>query len=77
MRYIAISPPRAFSKSLRAYLREVSGSDVHTYSIVVTSLETGKSGVLYEMEVDFTQDPPKKDHHDTFDSGIFSKLLND
>lgn len=56
---------------------EVSGSDVHTYSIVVTSLETGKSGVLYEMEVDFTQDPPKKDHHDTFDSGIFKKLLND
>lgn len=55
---------------------EVSGKDVHTYSIVVTSLETGKSGVLYEMEVDFTQDPPTKDHHDTFNENIFSELIS-
>ena len=54
---------------------EVSGNDVHTYSVIVTSLTTGKSGTLYEMEVDFTQDPPKKDHHGTFDANIFKKLL--
>ncbi len=56
---------------------EVSGSDIHTYTIVVTSMETGKSGTLYEMEVDFTQDPPTKDHHDTFNASIFSQLLED
>lgn len=56
---------------------EVSGTDVHTYSIVATSLVTGKSGVLYEMEVDFTQDPPQKDDHDTLDVGLFSDLLKE
>ncbi len=56
---------------------EVSGTEVHTFTIVVTSLETGKSGNLYEMEVDFTQNPPTKDHHDTFNSNIFSELLKD
>lgn len=56
---------------------EVSGTDIHTYTIVVTSLKTGKSGTLYEMEVDFTQDPPKKDHHDTFNDKIFTELLSD
>lgn len=55
---------------------EVSGKDIHTYSIVVTSLETGKSGVLYEMEVDFTQDPPTKDHHGTFNENIFKELVS-
>lgn len=55
---------------------EVSGKDVHTYSIVVTSLETGKSGVLYEMEVDFTQDPPTKDDHGTFNANIFNELIS-
>jgi len=54
---------------------EVSGTDVHTFTIIVTSLKTGKSGTLYEMEVDFTQDPPAKDHHDTFNANIFSELL--
>lgn len=54
---------------------EVSGTDVHTYTIVVTSLATGKSGTLYEMEVDFTQDPPKKDDHGTFNAGLFSELI--
>lgn len=54
---------------------EVTGKDVHTYSIIVTSLTTGKSGKLYEMEVDFTQDPPKKDHHNTFNPNIFKELL--
>ncbi len=54
---------------------EVSGTDVHTYTIMVTSLKTGKSGPLYEMEVDFTQDPPTRDHHDTFNANIFSELL--
>lgn len=56
---------------------EVSGTDVHSYSIMVTSLQTGKSGLLYEMEVDFTQDPPTKNHNDTFNNGIFSELLNE
>lgn len=56
---------------------EVSGSDVHTYTIMVTSMETGKSGPLYEMEVDFTQDPPAKDHHDTFNDNIFTELLEE
>ncbi len=55
---------------------EVSGRDVHKYSIVVTSLETGKSGVLYEMEVDFTQDPPTQDHHGTFNENIFKELVS-
>lgn len=54
---------------------EVSGTDVHTFTIIVTSLKTGKSGTLYEMEVDFTQDPPARDHHDTFNANIFSELL--
>lgn len=54
---------------------EVSGTDVHTFTIIVTSLKTGKSGTLYEMEVDFTQDPPTRDHHDTFNANIFSELL--
>lgn len=53
---------------------EVSGKDVHTYSIVVTYLKNGESGVLYEMEVDFNEDPPKKDHHDTFNAEIFHQL---
>lgn len=53
---------------------EVTGTETHTYTIVVTSLKTGKSGTLIEMEVDFTQDPPKKDHHDTFNPNIFSEL---
>ncbi len=54
---------------------EVSGTDVHTFTIIVTSLKTGKSGTLYEMEVDFTQNPPTRDHHDTFNANIFSELL--
>lgn len=54
---------------------KVRGSDIHTYSIIVTSLATGKSGKLYEMEVDFTVDPPTKDHHDTFNAKVFSELL--
>lgn len=56
---------------------EVSGTEIHTFTIVATSLKTGKSGTLYEMEVDFTQDPPTKDHHDTFNANVFSELLED
>ncbi len=56
---------------------EVSGTETHTFTIVVTSLKTGKSGNLYEMEVDFTQDPPAKDHHGTFNANVFSELLED
>ena len=54
---------------------EVSGTEIHTFTVVATSLKTGKSGTLYEMEVDFTQDPPAKDHHDTFNANIFTELL--
>ena len=53
----------------------VRNTDVHTYSIIVTSLTTGKSGKLYEMEVDFTTNPPTKNHHDTFNGKIFEQLL--
>jgi len=52
----------------------VRNTDVHTYSIIVTSLTTGKSGKLYEMEVDFTTSPPTKNHHDTFNAKIFNEL---
>ncbi|MBO6302468.1 MAG: PASTA domain-containing protein [Ruminiclostridium sp.] len=55
---------------------EVSGTDVHTYSIIVTSLTTGKSGKLYEYEVDFTKNPPVKDHHGTFNGNVFTELLS-
>ncbi len=54
---------------------EVSGTDVHTYSVMVTSRTTGKSGKLYEMEVDFTQNPPAKNLIDEFNSKIFEELL--
>lgn len=53
----------------------LKNTDIHTYSIIVTSLTTGKSGKLYEMEVDFTQNPPVKNHHDTFNANVFSELL--
>ena len=53
---------------------EVTGTDIHTYSVVVTCMATGKSGVLYKMEVDFTKNPPTKDHHDTFNAKIFQEL---
>ena len=56
---------------------EVSGTDVHTYSVMVTSLTTGKSGKFYEMEVDFTQNPPAKDDHGTLDPNIFKELLGE
>ncbi|MBP5604814.1 MAG: PASTA domain-containing protein, partial [Ruminiclostridium sp.] len=53
---------------------KVKGTDIHTYSIMVTSCTTGKSGTLYEMEVDFTKNPPSRDHHDTFNPSIFREL---
>ena len=28
------------------------------------------------MEVDFTTDPPTKDHHDTFNAKVFKQLLS-
>ncbi len=51
-------------------------SGVHEYAIRVTSVDTGATGLLYNMEVDFTQDPPVKDHHDTFNSKVFKQLLS-
>ncbi len=51
-------------------------SGVHEYAIQVTSVDTGATGLLYNMEVDFTTDPPTKDHHDTFNSKVFKQLLS-
>ena len=51
-------------------------SDVHEYAIQVTSVDTGATGLLYNMEVDFTTDPPTKDHHDSFNAKVFKQLLS-
>lgn len=53
---------------------EVNGTDVHTYSVVVTSLTTGNSGKLYVFEVDFNQNPPSKNQIE-FNGNIFRELL--
>lgn len=55
---------------------EFENSGIHEYAIQVTSVDTGATGLLYNMEVDFTQDPPTKDHHDTFNSKVFKQLLS-
>ncbi len=52
-----------------------SGSGVHEYAIRVTSLDTGASGTLLVMEVDFTTDPVTKDDHGTFNKKLFKQLL--
>ncbi len=54
---------------------EVSGTDVHTYSIVVTSCTTGKSDKLYVIEVDYTTNPPTKNQL-TFNPNVFKTLLS-
>ena len=51
-------------------------SDVPEYAIQVTSVDTGATGLLYNMEVDFTTDPPTKDHHDSFNAKVFKQLLS-
>ena len=56
---------------------EVSGSEIHTYTVLVTSMETGKSAPLYEMEIDFAEDPPKQDDHGTYNENVFEELLNE
>ncbi|MBR5091361.1 MAG: PASTA domain-containing protein [Ruminiclostridium sp.] len=53
---------------------EVSGTDIHTYSVVVTSLTTGKSDKLYVMEVDFNQNPPTREQI-MFNGNVFKELL--
>ena len=40
---------------------EFSGTDVHTYAIVVVNPETGASMTLIENKVDFSTDPPTKE----------------
>ena len=55
---------------------EFENSGVHDYAIRVVSVDTGAEGLLFNMEVDFTQDPPTKDHHDTFNSKVFKQLYN-
>lgn len=52
-----------------------SGSGVHEYAIRATSLDTGASGTLLVMEVDFTTDPVTKDDHGTFNKKLFKQLL--
>jgi len=54
---------------------ELSGTDVHTYSIMVTSRATGKTGKLYEIEVDFTTDPPARNILDS-NVNVFRELMN-
>lgn len=51
----------------------VSGTELKTYVIKVTSTATGKSDTFLKMEVDFTQETPKKTTI-TFNSSIFSQL---
>lgn len=53
---------------------QVSGTDVHTYSVIATSLTTGKSGKLYEIEVDFTKNPPTRNQL-SFNANVFKELL--
>lgn len=55
---------------------EVTGTEVHTYTVRVTSIETGATGTLYEVEVDFTQDTPTQNHKKPFDAEIFNKVKN-
>lgn len=55
---------------------EFENSGVHEYAIRVISVDTGAEGLLVNMEVDFTTDPPTKDHHDTLNSKIFKQLLS-
>ncbi len=52
-----------------------SGSGVHEYAIRVTSLDTGATGTLIVMEVDFTADPVKKSDNGTFNNKLFKQLL--
>ena len=43
---------------------------------MLTSVDTGATGLLFNMEVDFTTDPPTKDHHDTLNKKLFKQLLS-
>ena len=52
---------------------EVSGTELTTYAIKVTSVATGKTDTFLLMEIDFTEDPPKKKTV-TFNANIFSEL---
>ncbi len=54
---------------------EVSATDVHTYTIMVTSRTTGRSGKLIETEIDFTQNPPVQNPIEPANTGIFEELL--
>ena len=49
--------------SLRSQIKwEFKNTGVHTYAIVVTNPETGKSTTLIEVEIDFNTDPPTKEN---------------
>lgn len=54
---------------------EFSGSGVHEYAIRVTSMDTGATGTLIVMEVDFTTDPVTKSDNGTFNNKLFKQLL--
>ncbi len=53
-----------------------SNTGVHNYAIRVKSVKTGAEGTFFDMEVDFTTDPPTKDMHDTLNKTIFRQLLS-
>ena len=53
----------------------VSGTGKHSYSIMVTSLRTGKTGKFLEVDVDFTTSPPTQSTTGTFDPNIIYELM--
>lgn len=54
---------------------EFKNSGVHEYAIMVTSIDTGASGLFLKSKVDFTVDPITKDHV-VYNSSIFKELLS-
>ena len=52
-----------------------SNSGVHEYAIMVTSVDTGATGLFLNMEVDFTTDPPTKTEI-TFNKKVFKQLMS-
>lgn len=53
---------------------EISGKGIHTYAIVVESMETGLRKTLIEVEVNFDADPVTKDPK-VFNENVFKELM--
>lgn len=54
---------------------QFSNSGVHEYAIMVTSVDTGATGLFVNMEVDFTTDPPQKTEI-AFNKKVFKQLMS-